>query len=100
MASTYNIGDAVTVAVKYTTSTGSTAGADPTNVEFHYLNPAGTVVSTTSTSSTGLIRSTTGEFYYDVLATASGHYYYRHTSTGTLQTSIEGMFLVRPRKVK
>lgn len=99
MGTTFDIGDVVRVQNKYTTSTGSTAGADPSNVEFHYENPSGAVTSATATSTGGLVKSTTGVYFYDIVTTASGLYEWRHTSTGNIQTSVEGWFAVRGRRV-
>ena len=104
MPSTYDIGDVVRTWGRFSTSTSSTDYQDPSRVNYLYdtpsetrstdfLDPPGT------TSSTLIKRSSTGEFYVDILTTEDGLYEYRWTSTGTLQTSEEGRFLVRDRRV-
>jgi len=110
MATTYDIGDVVRVASKFTTSTGSTAGADPATVNFAYDTPTSVAATTdqittpTTIGSASLIHTltttpSTGEFYVDITATGKGLYEYRWTSTGTIATSEEAWFSVRARRV-
>ena len=106
MASTYDIADVIRVWGRFTTSTGSTDYKDPTSVNFAYDTPTSTAPTTdvitppTTIGSASLIhRSDTGEFYVDITTTGRGLYEYRWTSTGTLATSEESWFSVRPRRV-
>lgn len=95
MATTYDKGDVIRVQNKYTTSTESTNGADPSNVEFHYTPPDGTTISATATSTGGLVRASSGVYFYDIITTSSGQYDWMHRSTGNVQTTVQGWFSVR-----
>lgn len=104
MGSTYDIGDVVRITGTFT-DTGGTYG-DPTTVNFLYDTPDTAGSPTTATrpgTSTGnvngIVRASSGVFYYDILTTGEGLYEARFTSTGTLQTSGEAWFSVRPQRV-
>jgi len=109
MGTTYDIGDVIRTSADYTTSTGSTSYANPTVVNFAYDSPTSTAPTTdtvttpTTVGSASIIHTlttaSTGRFYADITATGKGIYEYRWTSTGTLQTSQEGWFSVRGRRV-
>lgn len=106
MATTYDIQDVVRIWGRFTTSTGSTDYKDPATANFAYDTPTSTVATTdtitppTTIGSASLIhRSSTGEFYVDIVTTGQGLYEVRWTSTGTLATSEESWFSVRPRRV-
>ena len=96
-----DIGDILRTTARFTTSTASTATKNPTSVKWRRVSPAGVVASYTFSAATGpvIVRDTTGVFHADVLATASGVYWYRWTSTGNITTSQEGSFQVGRRFV-
>jgi len=103
MASTYDVGDVITVTGEFT-DTGGTPG-DPTTVNFLYDSPTSTAPTTatrpgaTTGEVDGITRVSSGVYQYDVTATGAGLYETRFSSTGSLQASGEGWFSVRPRYV-
>ncbi len=103
MPTTYDIGDVVRLWGRFSTSTSSTDYKDPTTINFLYDTPLESrttdTLSPPTTASSLIKKLSTGEYYADVSATGSGLYEYRWTSTGNIETSEEGRFLVRSRRV-
>ena len=103
MASTYDIGDVITVTGVFT-DTGGVPG-DPTTVNFLYETPTSIAPTTASRPGAttgevnGITRASSGTFTFEIDATGQGLYRTRFTSTGSLQASEEGWFSVRPRYV-
>ena len=100
MPSWYDIGDIVRISSTFTSTAGQKA--DPTSVTFAYTTPDGTdtVTSRTATAtgpSNDITKVSTGVYYSDITATASGPYWYRFSSTGTITTAAEWNFQVRRR---
>lgn len=100
MPSNYDIGDIVRVSSTFR-DTGALR-ADPTSVKFVYTTPDGadTVATRTATAtgdSNGITKVSTGVYYSDITATASGPYWYRFSSTGSITTAAEWNFRVRRR---
>jgi hypothetical protein len=98
MPANYDIGDIVRCSSTFTST--AAVNADPTTVDFVYTTPAGVdSVNQRSATTTGLTdsiyRVSTGVYYRDITTTASGSYWYRFSSTGTITTSAEWSFRVR-----
>lgn len=92
MPTYYDVGDIIRTAGAFTDTGG--AAADPTLVTLDYQTPDGTAASVAGTSG-GLSNPSSGSFTYDITATASGAYWYRYSSTGSITTAQEGSFRVR-----
>ena len=92
MYNTYDVGDLVRCFGKFTDQNGTVL--DPTNVYFSFKNPAGTTTTYHYGVDAQLIKDSTGNYHVDVNANATGIWYYRFFSTGTGQTSSEGLFTI------
>jgi hypothetical protein len=98
MPANYDIGDVVRCSSTFTDTGG--VKQDPTTVDFVYTTPAGVDTVNTRTGATpgevdSITRASSGTFFRDVTCTATGPYWYRFSSTGTITTSAEWNFRVR-----
>ena len=100
MPNYYDIGDIIRTSSTFT-DTGGT-NDDPSTVHFVYTTPDGTdnvfsrTGATTGTSDT-VVRASSGVYTRDILATASGTYWYRYNSTGNITAAAEANFVIRRR---
>ncbi len=99
MASTFDVGDTVRIAVAFT-DTGGTA-ADPSGaIRRLRKTPTGVVDTVTYSVSTGdITKASVGNYYTDVVTTATGTYWLRYDSTGTIVSAQESYFMVRTQQV-
>jgi hypothetical protein len=95
----YEIGDAVELYATFLNA--SAAAADPTDVTFTTVDPAGAETTYTWTggsggsSADGVTRSGVGAYAKIVTPTVAGVWHYRRRGTGAVITADQGYFLVR-----
>ncbi len=98
MPAYYDIGDIVRCSSTFT-DTGAVK-QDPSQVHFVYTTPAGvdsvhTRLGVTTGTVDTVVRASSGTYFRDVTTTASGPYWYRFNSTGSITTLAEANFIVR-----
>ena len=93
MASNYDVGDLVRVALAFTDAVG--ADADPTTVRGRFRDPSGVVTTYVFGTDSELVKDAVGNYYFELSPAASGEWRYRGEGTGAVQAAAKGRFVVR-----
>jgi len=92
MASSYDVGDLVRVALAFTDALG--AAADPTTVQGRFRDPSGAITTYVFGTGSELVKDSTGNYHFELSTTASGEWRYRGEGTGAVQAAAENRFTV------
>lgn len=85
----------ITFKVKNET-TGLWEPTDPTTVTFKFKDPAGTITTRTYGIADEITKVSTGVYRCSFVVTDSGSWWYRWTSTGTVNAARQRMIQARP----
>ncbi len=86
-------GELVRVSVEFRNLAGELI--DPSVVSFEFQQPGAAKTTYVHGVNSQLVRDSTGRFRVDVSATTSGYVPWRWFATGTGQSAVSGMFLVK-----
>ena len=93
---TYDKGDLVRLSAIFRDSAGVLA--DPTAVTLQIRNPGWVDVMYTYGVGTAIVQDSAGLYHLDYAITTSGRHFYRWVGTGTVSTTEETSFYVRPQR--
>jgi len=96
---TYDVGDRVRLTAAFTDPNNADAAIDPTTVEVHYRNPAGTVTTKVHVTDAEVVKDSVGNYHIDIDITVSGRWYSRWEGDGAAVAAEEISFLVRAQNV-
>jgi hypothetical protein len=93
---TYDVGDTVRLLANFSDTGGSPH--DPTSVSIMYRAPS-SIETTVTTTSTDITHPSTGAYFLDIVIDSAGTWRWRASSTGSLVSAGESVFVVRKQWV-